>query len=76
MPLGRHDLAGVSDDIWAGLADQFVDGAYTSVKAGTCVPLEPVRWYGVWLFVDWFEFSGAELDSSDAEQAAKTAAVE
>ena len=36
----------------------------------------PERWYGVWLFVDWLEFSGAELDPSDAEQVAKTAEVE
>ena len=27
--------------------------------------VEPLRWYGVWLFVDWLEFSGAELDPSD-----------
>jgi len=38
--------------------------------------VEPLRWYGVWLFVDWLEFSGAELDSSDSEQLAATAAVE
>ncbi len=38
--------------------------------------VEPVRWYGVWLFVDWLEFSGAELDPSDTEQRAATAAVE
>ena len=38
--------------------------------------VEPVRWYGVWLFVDWLEFSGAELDPSDSEQVAATAAVE
>jgi SAM-dependent methyltransferase len=38
--------------------------------------VEPVRWYGVWLFVDWLEFSGAELDPSDAKQVAATAAVE
>jgi SAM-dependent methyltransferase len=36
----------------------------------------PVRWYGVWLFVDWLEFSGAELDPGDAKQVAATAAVE
>jgi S-adenosylmethionine-dependent methyltransferase len=36
----------------------------------------PLRWYGVWLFVDWLEFSGAELDSDDAKQVAATAAVE
>jgi SAM-dependent methyltransferase len=38
--------------------------------------VEPVRWYGVWLFVDWLEFSGAELDPGDAEQVATTCAVE
>jgi hypothetical protein len=30
----------------------------------------------VWLFVDWLEFSGTELDPSDAEQVAAIAAVE
>ena len=30
--------------------------------------VEPLRWYGVWLFVDWLEFSGAELDPSDASR--------
>jgi S-adenosylmethionine-dependent methyltransferase len=38
--------------------------------------VEPVRWYGVWLFVDWLEFSGAELDAGDEKQVAATAAVE
>ncbi len=38
--------------------------------------VEPVQWYGVWLFVDWLEFSGAELDPSDAEQVAAACAVE
>ena len=38
--------------------------------------VEPVRWYGVWLFVDWLEFSGAELDGADAVQVAATAEVE
>ena len=38
--------------------------------------VEPVRWYGVWLFVDWLEFSGVELDPDDASQVAATAAVE
>jgi SAM-dependent methyltransferase len=38
--------------------------------------VQPERWYGVWLFVDWLEFSGAELDPSDTEQLAATAAVE
>jgi SAM-dependent methyltransferase len=38
--------------------------------------VKPLRWYGVWLFVDWLEFSGAELDASDAKRVAATAAVE
>jgi SAM-dependent methyltransferase len=38
--------------------------------------VEPLRWYGVWLFVDWLEFSGAELDLSNSKQVAATAAVE
>jgi S-adenosylmethionine-dependent methyltransferase len=38
--------------------------------------VEPVGWYGVWLFVDWLEFSGAELDPGDSKQVAATAAVE
>jgi S-adenosylmethionine-dependent methyltransferase len=38
--------------------------------------VEPLRWYGVWLFVDWLEFSGAELDPSDSRELAATAAVE
>lgn len=32
--------------------------------------VEPQRWYGVWLFVDWLEFGGAELDPADAERVA------
>ena len=38
--------------------------------------VEPVRWYGVWLFVDWLQFSGVELDPGDSGQVAATAAVE
>jgi S-adenosylmethionine-dependent methyltransferase len=38
--------------------------------------VEPERWYGVWLFVDWLEFSGADLDPGDSKQVAATAAVE
>jgi S-adenosylmethionine-dependent methyltransferase len=37
---------------------------------------EPLRWYGVWLFADWLEFSGAELDPADSEEVAAMAAVE
>ncbi len=38
--------------------------------------VQPLHWYGVWLFVDWLEFSGVELDPDAAEQVAATAAVE
>jgi S-adenosylmethionine-dependent methyltransferase len=38
--------------------------------------VEPVRWYGVWLFVDWLDFSGAALDPGDSRQVAAAAAVE
>jgi S-adenosylmethionine-dependent methyltransferase len=38
--------------------------------------VEPQRWYGVWLFVDWLEFSGVELDPSDSKEVARAAAVE
>jgi S-adenosylmethionine-dependent methyltransferase len=38
--------------------------------------VEPVRWYGVWLFVDWFEFSGVQLDPGDSKEVAAIAAVE
>jgi hypothetical protein len=38
--------------------------------------VEPLTWYGVWLFVDWLEFGGTALDPTDLEQAAATAKVE
>lgn len=38
--------------------------------------VEPLRWYGVWLFVDWLDLSGAGLDPNDQKQAAAAAAVE
>jgi S-adenosylmethionine-dependent methyltransferase len=38
--------------------------------------VDPLRWYGVWLFVDWLEFGGTELDVTDSKQVAATAAVE
>jgi S-adenosylmethionine-dependent methyltransferase len=55
-----------------GRADTVEDVSQLLQRGG----VEPVRWYGVWLFVDWLEFSGAELDPSDTEQVAATAAVE
>lgn len=38
--------------------------------------VDPICWYGVWLFVDWLEFSGATLDPGDREELAATVAVE
>jgi SAM-dependent methyltransferase len=38
--------------------------------------VQPLRWYGVWLFVDWLDFCGAQLDPGDSEQVAAAAAVE
>jgi S-adenosylmethionine-dependent methyltransferase len=38
--------------------------------------VEPLRWYGVWLFVDWLEFAGVPLDPGDSAQVEATAAVE
>ena len=38
--------------------------------------VEPERWYGTWLFVDWLEFGGATLDPTDAKEVEAIAAVE
>ena len=38
--------------------------------------VEPLAWYGVWLFVDWLEFSGVELDAGDRVQVEAAAEVE
>jgi SAM-dependent methyltransferase len=38
--------------------------------------VEPLQWYGVWMFVDWLEFSGVELDPRDSNEVAAIAAVE
>jgi S-adenosylmethionine-dependent methyltransferase len=38
--------------------------------------VEPLCWYGVWLFVDWLAFSGVELDPGDSKQVAAAAGVE
>jgi S-adenosylmethionine-dependent methyltransferase len=55
-----------------GRADT-VDGLSEVMQRGN---VEPVRWYGVWLFVDWLEFAGAALDPSDSAQVQAQAAVE
>jgi hypothetical protein len=38
--------------------------------------VEPVRWYGVWLFVDWLGFSRVTLDPRDTEAVARIVEVE
>ncbi|HEY3980830.1 MAG TPA: hypothetical protein VGM79_26370 [Streptosporangiaceae bacterium] len=38
--------------------------------------VEPERWYGAWLFVDWLEFGGATLDPGDTKEVEAIAAVE
>jgi hypothetical protein len=56
----------------AGRADTVEEVSELLLDGG----VQPVRWYGVWLFVDWLEFSGVQLDPSDSKQVAATAAVE
>jgi S-adenosylmethionine-dependent methyltransferase len=38
--------------------------------------VDPQAWYGVWLFVDWLEFGGAELDPGDTARVAAAARAE
>jgi SAM-dependent methyltransferase len=38
--------------------------------------VELLRWYGVWLFVDWLDLSGAPVDPSDTGQLTALAKVE
>jgi SAM-dependent methyltransferase len=38
--------------------------------------VEPLAWYGVWLFVDWLEFAGVRLDPADHDRLRQIAAVE
>jgi SAM-dependent methyltransferase len=38
--------------------------------------VEPLRWYGVWLFVDWLDLSGTPVDPGDTGQLAALAKVE
>lgn len=38
--------------------------------------VQPVRWYGVWHFVDWLDLSGKPVDPADAAQVRAAAAVE
>lgn len=38
--------------------------------------VDPLGWYGVWLFVDWLDLGGVEVDPSDDKQVAAAARVE
>jgi SAM-dependent methyltransferase len=55
-----------------GRADTVEDISELLVDGG----VDPVCWYGVWLFVDWLEFGGATLDPTDTPQLEGIAAVE
>jgi SAM-dependent methyltransferase len=55
-----------------GRADT-VDELGALLRAGG---VEPVRWYGVWLFADWLDFAGVTQDVADSAQLAAQAAVE
>ena len=76
----RWEQALASFDVRTGIGVLGVQGrADTVEEIGDLLRsrgVEPVQWYGVWLFVDWLEFSGVELDPTDSEQVAATAAVE
>ena len=76
----RWDDALASFDTRAGIGVLGVPGRADTVEELSELMrsrgVEPVRWYGVWLFVDWLEFSGVSLDPTDSTQVAATAAVE
>jgi SAM-dependent methyltransferase len=38
--------------------------------------VQPLRWYGVWHFVDWLDLGGVPVDPSDSAQIQAAAAVE
>jgi S-adenosylmethionine-dependent methyltransferase len=76
----RWDEALASFDVRTGIGVLGVRGRADTVEEVSQLlrrgAVEPVRWYGVWLFVDWLEFSGVKLDPTDTEQVMGTAAVE
>jgi SAM-dependent methyltransferase len=74
---GRWEEALASFDTRTGIGVLGVRGRADTVEEVSDMVqhggVEPICWYGVWLFVDWLEFSGVEVDRQDAE---KVAAVE
>lgn len=65
----RSEVGVLGVPTWAHTVEEISDLAQRHGVA-------PLRWYGVWLFVDWLEFGGAALDPNDAEAVAAAAAVE
>src|SRR6202012_1283544 len=77
---GRWDDALAAFDARTGIGVLGVKGRADTVEEVSELlqrrGVDPLRWYGVWLFVDWLEFSGAALDPHDQAQIAATAAAE
>jgi SAM-dependent methyltransferase len=76
----KWDEALASFDVASGIGVLGVQGRADTVEELSELMrgcgVEPVRWYGVWLFVDWLDFAGVALDPADTERVAATAAVE
>jgi SAM-dependent methyltransferase len=76
----RWDEALASFDTASGIGVLGVQGRADTVEELSELledrGVEPVAWYGVWLFVDWLDFAGVELDPSETERVAATATVE
>jgi S-adenosylmethionine-dependent methyltransferase len=76
----RWDDALASFDVRAGIGLLGVPARADTVEEVSDLlrsrDVQPVGWYGVWLFVDWLEFSGVKLDLGDSEQVMAAAAVE
>jgi hypothetical protein len=69
----RWDDAPASFDLTTGIGVLGVLGRADTVEEVSELvrryDVEPVRWYGVWLFVGWLVFNGAEPDPADTEHA-------
>lgn len=59
----REEIGVLGVPTWAHTVEEISDLLRTR-------GVEPVRWYGVWLFVDWLEFGGVELDPAQSRQVA------
>jgi SAM-dependent methyltransferase len=76
----RWEDALASFDIRTGIGVLGVSGrADTAEEVSELINrhgVNPERWYGVWLFVDWLEFGGTTLDPNDTKDVEAIAAVE